>query len=120
VAIGSRRVEGGNSSEWGGHRKAVSFIANFLAKHVARVRTNDATSGFRAYKAPALRKLLGRVEAEGYDFQIEMTWLAERMRMRITEVPITFRKRASGQSKLGAADMVAFLLAVLRLWARGR
>lgn len=119
VAIGSRRVEGGKSSEWSGYRKAVSFIANFLAKHVARVRTNDATSGFRAYKASALRKLLGHAKASGYDFQIEMTWLAERMHMRITEVPITFRNRAYGRSKLRVADMIAFLVTALRLGVRG-
>jgi len=119
VAIGSRRVEGGKSAEWSGHRKAVSFIANFLAKRIAGVRTNDATSGFRAYKASALRRLLGRSKAAGYDFQIEMTWLAERMHMRITEVPITFRKRASGKSKLGAADMIAFLATSIRLGVQG-
>jgi dolichol-phosphate mannosyltransferase len=118
VAIGSRRVEGGKSIEWTGRRKLTSLVANVIAKHIAGVRTKDATSGFRAYKASALRRLLGRVEAAGYDFQIEMTWLAERMHMRITEIPITFRKRASGQSKLRVADMLAFLLTAFRLCVR--
>jgi dolichol-phosphate mannosyltransferase len=119
VAIGSRRVEGGKSIEWSGHRKMISFVANVLAKHVAGVRTNDATSGFRAYKASALRRILSHVKANGYDFQIEMTWLAERMGMGIAEVPITFRRRTSGKSKLGTADMLAFLATSIRLSIRG-
>lgn len=119
VAVGSRRVEGGTSIEWSGHRKLTSFVANMLAKRIAGVRTKDATSGFRAYRASALRRLLNRSKSTGYDFQLEMTWLAERMNMRMAEVPITFRKRASGKSKLGAADMLAFLATSIRLGIRG-
>ena len=118
LAIGSRKAEGGKSVEWSGHRKVVSFFANLIVRYFAGVRVKDATSGFRAYRTTALRRMLGKIESEGYDFQIETAWLAERTDMRIAEVPITFRRRKYGSSKLGIDDVLSFLATAARLRVR--
>lgn len=115
VAIGSRYIKGGKTIGWSMHRKLVSFFANIVVKHIAGIRTKDATSGFRAYRSAALRRMLGHVTSKSYDFQIETTWLAEKLGMKISEIPIVFRERAFGKSKLRAIDMFSFALMALRL-----
>ena len=73
---------------------------------------NDATAGYRAYHRRLLSRIdLERVRADGYGFQVEMTYLTERNGSRIVEVPITFRDRSLGRSKMSSRIVVeAFLL----------
>jgi hypothetical protein len=86
-----------------------------------RLPVQDATSGFRAYRADALRRIdLASVEATGYGFQIEMAYRVARTGGAITEVPIAFQDRESGQSKLSIAIVVEALALVTRWGVRDR
>jgi hypothetical protein len=77
----------------------------------------DATAGFRAYHRRLLSQLdLDRVRADGYGFQVEMTYLAERVGGRIAEVPITFRDRSLGHSKM-SGRIVVEAFALVTWWA---
>jgi dolichol-phosphate mannosyltransferase len=77
------------------------------------VPVRDMTSGFRAYRADLLRNLnLDAVRAEGYGFQIEMTYFAAQRGGRIAEIPIRFVDRESGTSKMSGAIVVEALLLV--------
>lgn len=101
LALGSRYVPGGSIPDWPWYRRALSIGGNRFAAIVLGIRIADATSGFRAYRATAL-ELLGvdRVTADGYGFQIEMTYRLVQAGGHITEVPISFTDRIRGESKM--------------------
>ena len=81
-----------------------------------RLAVADATAGFRAYKRAALTALpYAQAQASGYGFQVEMTWQATRQGLAIVEVPITFRDREFGHSKMGAG-IVAEAMALVTWW----
>ncbi|HTU39458.1 MAG TPA: polyprenol monophosphomannose synthase, partial [Acidimicrobiales bacterium] len=97
VSIGSRYVEGGSIPNWAWHRHLLSRGGNAYASTVLGLGVADSTAGYRAYTADILRKLdLERIRAEGYGFQIEMTYRAKQHGAAITEVPISFVDRAAG------------------------
>jgi glycosyltransferase involved in cell wall biosynthesis len=101
VAIGSRYVDGGGVSNWSRARMALSRAGNAYARAMLRLPLADATSGYRAYRASALRALLeGGIHSDGYAFQIELAYRAWRAGFDLAEVPITFREREHGRSKL--------------------
>jgi dolichol-phosphate mannosyltransferase len=121
LAIGSRYVPGARTLDWPRNRQRLSRWGNRYAAGMLGLAVNDATAGFRAYSADALRRIdYANVEAEGYGFQVEMTHRLVRAEGRIVEFPITFVDRRAGQSKL-SNDIVgeAFLL-VMRLWLADR
>jgi dolichol-phosphate mannosyltransferase len=124
LAIGSRYVPGGRTLDWPWQRRALSRWGNRYAAGVLGLAVNDATSGFRAYSADALRRMdVASVRADGYGFQVEMTHRLVRIGGRIVEFPITFRERAAGDSKLSKRIVHEATLLVLRLWwgdLRGR
>lgn len=124
LAIGSRYVPGGRTLDWPWERRALSRWGNRYAAGVLGLAVNDATAGFRAYSADALRRLdVDTVRADGYGFQIEMTHRLVRIGGRIVEFPITFRERVAGESKLSKRIVHEATLLVLRLWVsdlRGR
>ena len=77
---------------------------------------SDATAGFRIYSADLLRKIpLNLIKSEGYSFQIEMTRAAKKAGARIIEVPITFRERESGVSKM-SKDIVREAMTLVTIW----
>ncbi len=101
LVIGSRYVDGGSVENWSFPRKFLSKWANIYAKLVTRAPINDLTAGFAVYHRNILGKILAQFEkSEGYAYQIEMKYLAHKLGARIKEVPITFRERNSGKSKL--------------------
>ncbi|RNI24959.1 polyprenol monophosphomannose synthase [Flexivirga caeni] len=101
VVIGSRWVRGGRIVNWPLHRKALSIGGNVYIKTLLGMPVNDATAGFRVYRADALRTIgLVGVDSYGYCFQADLTWRADRAGLRIVEVPITFVEREIGQSKM--------------------
>lgn len=124
LAIGSRYVPGGRTVDWPWQRRALSRWGNRYAAGLLGLAVNDATAGYRAYSAAALRRMdYASVRADGYGFQVEMTHRLVRAGGRIVEFPITFRDRTSGQSKLDKGIIGEASLLVLRLWwadARGR
>jgi hypothetical protein len=78
---------------------------------------NDVTSGYRAYRADALERMnFDSVEAEGYGFQIEMTYRIVRLGGKVVEFPITFRDRMEGESKFTGSIAREALGLVVRLW----
>ena len=121
LAIGSRYVPGGRIPSWSWHRKALSRYGNRYAAVILGMKIADATSGFRAYRASILRRLdLGHVVADGYGFQIEMAYLVLRVGGTIAEVPISFRDRTLGTSKMSGRIVVEALGLVTWWGARDR
>ena len=120
VAIGSRYVPGGATPDWPMTRQFISKSGNFYARTMLGMPVRDATAGFRAFTAEALRRLPYRTaEASGYAFQVEMAWRAHQEGMTITEVPITFRDRTRGTSKMGL-PIVVEAVGLVTVWGLGR
>jgi len=101
VALGSRYVEGGGTEDWGLGRRIVSAGGSFYARALLGVRVRDLTGGFKCFRRSVLRSLdLDAIHSRGYAFQIETTYRALRAGFRVVEVPIVFRDRERGQSKM--------------------
>lgn len=116
LAIGARWVSGGAVENWPAHRKALSVGANVYTKVMLGMRVNDATAGYRAYRADALRAMgLQGVESQGYCFQIDLTVRAVRAGLTVVEVPITFVEREIGVSKMGH-DIIREALTNVTRW----
>ncbi len=113
LAIGSRYVPGGSIPNWPTHRLMLSRWGNRYASAVLGLDVRDTTAGFRAYRATMLDKIaLDRVQADGYAFQIEMTYELARKGGRIVEVPIAFTDRVRGTSKMSGRIVVEAMLLV--------
>ncbi len=120
VSIGSRYVEGGSIPNWAWHRHLLSRGGNIYASKVLGLGVADSTAGYRAYSARILRRLdLEAVRAEGYGFQIEMTYRASQHGAAITEVPISFVDRAAGDSKMSSIIVIE-ALGLVTWWGLGR
>jgi apolipoprotein N-acyltransferase len=101
LVIGSRYVPGGNVTNWSRSRVALSKAGNAYARLFLRFDLTDATSGFRAYRREVVEALLADgIHSEGYAFQIELAYRAWQLGFKVGEVPITFREREHGRSKL--------------------
>jgi dolichol-phosphate mannosyltransferase len=101
LAIGSRYVAGGSVPGWPRQRLMISKAGNWYTGHVLGVRVKDITAGFRAYRADTLARIdLAAVGSAGYGFQIEMAYAVLRLGGTVVEVPITFRDRIRGTSKM--------------------
>lgn len=115
LAIGSRYVPGGGIPDWPPVRRFLSKGGNVYARAMLGLPVRDATAGFRAYKASAIRLLHPETcQAAGYGFQIEMTRRAADAGLRIVEVPITFRDRAAGESKMRGRIVIEAMWLVTR------
>lgn len=102
--IGSRWVPGGQLQNWPRSREVLSRAANVYTRIVLGLNIKDATGGYRAYRASALRAIsLDTVESAGYCFQIDLTLRMIQAGLRIVEVPITFVERERGASKMSRA-----------------
>jgi dolichol-phosphate mannosyltransferase len=116
LVIGSRYVRGGRVLDWGLSRRLISRMGSLFAQAVLGLRQHDLTGGFKAWRASTLTAIpFDGVHAGGYVFQIEMTLRASRAGARITEIPITFRDRRVGRSKMSRRIVVEALLVVIRL-----
>ena len=117
VVIGSRYVAGGEIPAWTWYRQLLSRGGNQYASILLGLKVKDATAGFRVYSADALRDIdYSSVEADGYGFQVEMTYRARRAQQVIKEVPISFVDREVGESKMSSAIVVEALFLVTK-WA---
>ena len=118
LVIGSRYTKGGGVVDWGLGRRVVSRGGSIFARVVLGLGQNDLTGGFKAWRAPTLEAVpFEGVHAGGYVFQIEMTFRADRGGARIREIPITFRDRRVGQSKMSRRIVVEALVVVVQLRA---
>jgi dolichol-phosphate mannosyltransferase len=101
VVLGSRYVARGGVQNWPLRRRIVSRLGCWYARTVLGVPIRDLTGGFKCFRADALRDLGYReVRSCGYGFQIEVTWRALRLGRQVVEVPIVFRDREAGRSKM--------------------
>ena len=101
VVLGSRWVDGGSVVNWPKHREFLSRGGNLYTRMMLGVPLHDATGGYRAFRADALRTLdLSDVESKGYCFQVDMAWRTSRSGLRMVEVPIEFIERELGDSKM--------------------
>jgi glycosyltransferase involved in cell wall biosynthesis len=117
LAIGSRYVPGGITLDWPRRRRWVSRWGNRYAAGVLGLALNDVTAGYRAYRRDALERMeFDSVTAEGYGFQIEMTYRIVRLGGRVVEFPITFQDRLEGESKFTGSIVREALALVVRLW----
>ena len=113
LVIGSRWIVGGGIENWSKSRELLSRIANKYVQFMLKLDVSDATSGFRVYRADLLRKIdLKRIKSEGYTFQIEMVRAARKVGAEIVEVPIIFREREFGKSKISRGIIFEALLRV--------
>lgn len=101
VVLGSRYARGGRTEDWSIKRKALSIGGNMYARMILSVPFRDLTGGFKCFRREVLEAIdLKSVTAEGYAFQMEMTFRAFSQGFRIREIPIIFPDRTLGQSKL--------------------
>jgi len=120
VVIGSRYVPGGHIPKWALSRRLLSRGGNQYASVLLGLGVADSTSGYRVYSSSALKKIdFESVRADGYGFQIEMTYRAKRGGASIVEVPISFTDRTLGESKMSGSIVIEALLLVTK-WALER
>ena len=116
LAMGSRWIPGGSIPKWSLRRRLLSRWGNRYAGAVLGIDVKDSTGGFRAYRVEMLRQLeLGTVRANGYGFQIEMAYRVIRRGGKVVELPIAFRDRTAGNSKMSGSIIVE-ALALVTLW----
>ncbi|HEV7865590.1 MAG TPA: polyprenol monophosphomannose synthase [Acidimicrobiia bacterium] len=121
IAIGTRYMPGGKIPDWPWQRRAISRAGNVYARLMLGLAARDATSGYRAYHRRALERInLTAVRADGYGFQIEMAYKVARSGGILAEVPIEFRDRTLGRSKMSSRIVVEALVLVTWWGLEGR
>ena len=116
LVLGSRYVPGGGVSDWGPLRRLISRGGGVYARLILRVEVHDLTGGFKCIRREVLEAIdLRSVRAEGYVFQIEVTYRALLAGFRVVEVPIVFQDRTAGTSKMSARIALEAMWLVPRL-----
>jgi dolichol-phosphate mannosyltransferase len=116
LVLGSRYVPGGRVADWPVSRRALSWVGNLYARRVLGVRIRDLTGGFKAWRVDLLKSLdLAAMTVEGYAFQIETTYRSVLLGASVCEVPIVFRDREHGESKMDTAIAAEAVSAVWRI-----
>jgi dolichol-phosphate mannosyltransferase len=121
LALGSRYVPGGGVTDWGLLRRFISEGGSTYARWILGLRVRDLTGGFKCFRREVLEEIhFDRVRSQGYAFQVELTYRAARAGFRIVEVPIVFKDREQGQSKMSwrIAAEAMWLVPLLRLGPR--
>ena len=120
LIIGSRWIKGGRTENWSKARELLSRSANLYVRFMLGMGVKDSTAGFRIYSADILRKInLSAIKSEGYSFQIEMTRAVYENGGKIIEVPITFREREQGVSKM-SKKIVKEAMMLVTIWGLRR
>lgn len=120
LAIGSRYVRGGSTPDWPLGRRLISKGGNLYARVMLGVPIRDATAGFRAFRAEPLRSLPYKAaQASGYAFQVEMAMRAHQAGLKVVEVPISFRDRTRGTSKMGTGIVIE-AMRLVTIWGLRR
>lgn len=118
VVVGSRYVPGGSlDRDWWWGRRLLSWWANSVWVRLALgLNTRDATSGFKIWRASALQRIhMESIRSNGYVFMVEMCYIAEKLRLRIEEIPIYFQDRRAGVSKMKLADQIESAVGVFKI-----
>ena len=116
VAVGSRYCRGGHLENWPADRIILSRGASLYASVILWMPVSDPTAGFICYRRKVLETInLDRIKFVGYAFQIEMKYTAYRLGFQVKEVPITFKDRVKGQSKMSLKIIREAMLGVLQM-----
>lgn len=116
LVIGSRYTKGVNVVNWPLSRLLLSYFANKYTKIITGLPVNDATGGFKCFKAETLRKInLQKIKTNGYGFQIEMNFKSWKNGAKIKEIPIIFIDRRSGVSKMNKSIIYEAIFLVWKL-----
>lgn len=120
LAIGSRWVSGGSVVNWPKYREFISRGGSWYARTMLNLKVKDATAGFRAFNANVLKTIdLNNVDSQGYCFQIDLTRRTQQAGFRILEIPIEFRERELGVSKMSSAIVLEAMYQVTK-WGFSR
>jgi dolichol-phosphate mannosyltransferase len=121
LVIGSRYVPGGGVSDWGALRRAISRGGSAYARVVLGIGVRDLTGGFKCFRREVLEAIdLDAVQARGYAFQVELTYRAIQKGFKVVEVPIVFRDRQVGDSKMDRSIVAEAIWRVPLLRLNGR
>ena len=111
--IGSRYIKGGRC-EMTGYRLALSIIGNKFIKKVLKINCNEFTTYFRVYSVNVLKKLpFNEFNSEGYSLGVRVIWLMNRMGINLTEIPIHFKDRNKGKSKIPKFQIIVSVIDLL-------
>jgi dolichol-phosphate mannosyltransferase len=120
LALGSRWVPGGEVENWPWRRRFLSRGGNWYTRLALGIDIRDATGGFRAFRAEALRRIhLDDVASHGYCFQVDLVWRALQAGLSVIELPIVFTERVHGVSKMDGT-IVAESLRLVAWWGLRR
>ena len=123
LVLGSRYVPGGGVTEWGKIRRFISKRGSDYARRMLRVRIRDLTGGFKCFRREVLEAIdLDSITSRGYAFQVETTYRAIQAGFRVVEVPIVFRDRSEGSSKMtkGIVAEAIWRVPAMRSWKSSR
>lgn len=113
LVLGSRYVDGGGVADWGPTRRLISRGGSAYARAMLGVGIHDLTGGFKVFRRAVLEAIeLETIPSLGYAFQVETTYRAIRAGFRVVEVPIVFRDRRVGESKMSGSIVVEAALRV--------
>lgn len=115
LAIGSRWTKGGSVVDWPKHRELLSRAGNAYARLALSLKVADVTAGFRAYRSSVIARMdLDAIDSKGYCFQIDMTLRVRDIGGQIAEIPIEFKDRQLGESKMSRAIVLEAMLQTTR------
>ena len=119
VVVGSRYIDkSGMDSEWGIHRKILSFCGNLGIRWVSGIQAKDVTSGFKVFRTRILKEIdWTKIRSSGFGFQAEVAFQCEKNGVKILEYPIVFDERTRGKSKMSFAIICETVYIILSLRA---
>jgi dolichol-phosphate mannosyltransferase len=121
LVLGSRYIDGGEVADWGATRRAVSRWGSAYARATLGIDVKDLTGGFKVYHRRVLESIdLASLASLGYAFQVETTFRAIEAGFRVVEVPIVFRDRRVGESKMSGGIVLEAAWRVPMMRLRGR
>lgn len=115
IVIGSRYISGGKVHKLASWKRGISIFANLVIKLLWGLKIKDKTSGYRLYRKEVIGKVVPKCKSENFEFLLEMLIIANRLKYRLSEVPITFKARIYGESKF---NLVKVLKGYLKLIVR--
>ena len=116
LCIGSRYISGGKVENWPRSRWLISYFASIYVRIILLMNIKDTTAGFKCYNSSVLKKInLDNIWFMGYAFQIEMKYSAYKLGFKLKEIPITFKDRQFGESKMNMSIFKEAFWGVLKL-----
>jgi dolichol-phosphate mannosyltransferase len=116
LAIGSRYMKGGKIQNWPISRILMSYFASVYVRTVLWINISDTTAGFKCYRRRVLERInFNTIKFIGYAFQIEMKYIDYKLGFKLVEVPITFKDRTQGASKMSKGIFKEAIIGVLKM-----